>query len=120
MIRRDTSTGSSSATRAFSSEVEPGSRQEKASNQESRAPFRFDRNGNGSSASLDSPEITMQGLAAIGAPIFIAMAAAPSFITNPPVVVNGAKPPPADPRLPPLPPPRDGSHSPPPLAPPAP
>jgi hypothetical protein len=36
--------------RAFSSEVEPGSRQENASNQESRAPFRFDRNGKGSSS----------------------------------------------------------------------
>jgi hypothetical protein len=35
--------------RAFSSEVEPGSRQENASNQESRAPFRFHRNGKGSS-----------------------------------------------------------------------
>src|SRR5216683_2683623 len=35
--------------RAISSEVEPGSRRENASNQESRAPFRFDRNGNGSS-----------------------------------------------------------------------
>ena len=34
--------------RAFSSEVETGSRQENASNQESRAPFRFNRNGNGS------------------------------------------------------------------------
>jgi hypothetical protein len=31
--------------RAFSSEVEPGSRQENASNQDSRAPFRFHRNG---------------------------------------------------------------------------
>jgi hypothetical protein len=30
---------------AFSSEVETGSRQENASNQESRAPFRFYRNG---------------------------------------------------------------------------
>jgi hypothetical protein len=36
------------ATRAFSSEVETGSRQENASNQESRAPFRFNRNGKGS------------------------------------------------------------------------
>jgi hypothetical protein len=35
--------------RAFSSEVETGSRQENASNQESRAPFRFSRNGKGSS-----------------------------------------------------------------------
>jgi len=36
-------------SRAFSSEVETGSRKENASNQESRAPFRFNRNGNGSS-----------------------------------------------------------------------
>jgi predicted small lipoprotein YifL len=35
--------------RAFSSEVDTGSRQENASNQESRAPFRFNRNGKGSS-----------------------------------------------------------------------
>jgi mono/diheme cytochrome c family protein len=34
--------------RAFSSEVATGSRQENASNQESRAPFRFNRNGKGS------------------------------------------------------------------------
>src|SRR5258708_18266932 len=34
--------------RAFSSEVETGSRKENASNQESRAPFRFHRNGKGS------------------------------------------------------------------------
>src|ERR1035438_3870344 len=32
-------------SRAFSSEMENGSRQENASNQESRAPFRFNRNG---------------------------------------------------------------------------
>jgi hypothetical protein len=36
--------------RAFSSEVETGSRQENASNQESRAPFRLHRNGKGSSS----------------------------------------------------------------------
>jgi tungstate transport system ATP-binding protein len=36
-------------SKAFSSEVETGSRQENASNQESGAPFRFNRNGNGSS-----------------------------------------------------------------------
>src|SRR5258706_10927399 len=36
-----------SSFRAFSSEVETGSRQENASNQESRAPFRFYRNGKG-------------------------------------------------------------------------
>jgi hypothetical protein len=33
------------STKAFSSEAETGSRQENASNQESRAPFRFNRNG---------------------------------------------------------------------------
>jgi uncharacterized protein len=32
-------------SRAFSSEVDTGSRQENASNQESRTPFRFYRNG---------------------------------------------------------------------------
>jgi tripartite-type tricarboxylate transporter receptor subunit TctC len=36
--------------RAFSSEVETGSRQVNASNQQSRAPFRFRRNGKGSGA----------------------------------------------------------------------
>ncbi|PAY10432.1 hypothetical protein CK489_07860 [Bradyrhizobium sp. UFLA03-84] len=35
--------------RAFSSEVDTGSREENASQQESRAPFRFHRNGKGSS-----------------------------------------------------------------------
>src|SRR5258708_16076714 len=35
--------------RAFSSEVGPGSRKENASKQEARAPFRFNRNGKGSS-----------------------------------------------------------------------
>src|SRR5438093_13202575 len=40
----------SRGTEAFSSEVETGSRQENASNQKSRAPFRFHRNGKGSSA----------------------------------------------------------------------
>jgi malonate transporter and related proteins len=38
--------------RAFSSEVDTGSRQENASKQESRAPFRFNRNGNGASVSF--------------------------------------------------------------------
>jgi uncharacterized protein YjiS (DUF1127 family) len=37
-----------SAARAFSSEVGTGSRQENASNQKSGAPFRFNRNGEGS------------------------------------------------------------------------
>src|SRR5258706_12791126 len=36
---------SSATAGAFSSEVETGSRQENASNQESRTPFRFYRNG---------------------------------------------------------------------------
>jgi carbamoyltransferase len=36
--------------RAFSSEVDPGSRQENASKQEARAPFRSNRNGQGSRA----------------------------------------------------------------------
>ncbi|OMI13161.1 hypothetical protein BSN85_08260 [Bradyrhizobium brasilense] len=35
--------------RAFSSEVDAGSREESASKLESRTPFRFDRNGKGSS-----------------------------------------------------------------------
>ncbi|OMI14381.1 hypothetical protein BSN85_05680 [Bradyrhizobium brasilense] len=34
--------------KAFSSEVDPGSREENASKQESRAPFRCNRNGKGS------------------------------------------------------------------------
>ena len=38
-------------TRAFSSEVDTGSREENASKQESRAPFRFHRNGNSSGLS---------------------------------------------------------------------
>ncbi|MEH2671799.1 hypothetical protein DXU07_21020 [Bradyrhizobium elkanii] len=38
------------ASRAFSSEVDTGSREENASKQESRAPFRFHRNGKSSSA----------------------------------------------------------------------
>jgi len=43
---------------AFSSEVETGSRQENASKQESRAPFRFNRNGKGSSSLLKNPLAT--------------------------------------------------------------
>src|SRR5450631_1324137 len=42
-------------SRAFSSEVETGSRQENASNQESGAPFRFYRNGKGSSRQAPNP-----------------------------------------------------------------
>jgi hypothetical protein len=34
--------------RAFSSEVDTGSREENASTEEIEPPFRFDRNGNGS------------------------------------------------------------------------
>ena len=40
-------------SRAFSSEVGTGSRQENASKQKTRAPFRFHRNGIGSSRSID-------------------------------------------------------------------
>jgi hypothetical protein len=41
--------------KALSSEVDTGLRQENASNQESRAPFRFDRNGKGSSEPKQPP-----------------------------------------------------------------
>jgi hypothetical protein len=41
-----------SATRAFSSEVETGSRQENPSKQQSGARFRFYRNGKGSSGNV--------------------------------------------------------------------
>src|SRR5260370_18715220 len=41
----------SACSRAFSSEVDPGSRQENASKQETRAPFQFNRNGKGASRS---------------------------------------------------------------------
>jgi hypothetical protein len=44
----------SKGTRAFSSEVDTGSREENASKQETRAPFRFNRNGKGSSLRSDS------------------------------------------------------------------
>src|ERR1700733_4315101 len=43
------STPARRSPRAFSSEVDTGSREENASKQESRAPFRFYRNGEGSS-----------------------------------------------------------------------
>ena len=43
------------ATRAFSSEVDTGSRQENASNKESSAPFRFHRNGKGAGP-IGNPE----------------------------------------------------------------
>jgi cobaltochelatase CobN len=42
------------ALRAFSSEVDAGSREENASEQKHRAPLRFDRNGKGSGAGNDS------------------------------------------------------------------
>jgi hypothetical protein len=40
-------------SRAFSSEVDTGSREENASKQETRAPFRFNRNGKGSSIGIN-------------------------------------------------------------------
>src|SRR5579863_3998116 len=45
--------------KAFSSEVKTGSRQENASNQQSRAPFRFNRNGKGSSVTAARPKLTV-------------------------------------------------------------
>jgi len=51
--------------RAFSSEVETGSRQENASNQESGAPFRFNRNGKGSSISRWSGALGVCAIIAI-------------------------------------------------------
>ena len=42
-------------SKPFSSEVGTGSREENASNQESRAPFRFDRNGKSSSEQKTPP-----------------------------------------------------------------
>jgi hypothetical protein len=42
-------------TKAFSSEVDPGSRQENASNQESGAPFRSHRNGKSSGEPTPRP-----------------------------------------------------------------
>jgi hypothetical protein len=44
---------------AFSSEVETGSRQENASNQESGTPFRLNRNGKGSRAGIATPWIRL-------------------------------------------------------------
>jgi hypothetical protein len=43
--------------KASSSEVDTGSRQENASNQKSRAPFRFNRNGKGPSEPTPRPLI---------------------------------------------------------------
>src|SRR5260221_9744916 len=50
-------------SRAFSSEVETGSHQENASNQESRAPFRFHRNGKGSSGFASGGSAAYLGVA---------------------------------------------------------
>src|SRR6266481_129305 len=65
--RRDSVT----LAKAFSSEVDTGSHQENASNQEARAPFRFNRNGKGSTANANE--------AAMGAADFLHLAAAPIF-----------------------------------------
>src|SRR6266496_6668508 len=48
-----------SRPRAFSSEVDTGSREENASKQNDRAPFRFNRNGKGSSG--DGGRVTAAG-----------------------------------------------------------
>src|SRR6266536_1920544 len=46
-------------TRAFSSEVDTGSRKENASKQKDRAPFRFHRNGKGSRSHLVSASLVV-------------------------------------------------------------
>jgi hypothetical protein len=46
----DVCRGHACAAKAFSSEVDAGSRQENASKQEIEPPFRFNRNGKGSGA----------------------------------------------------------------------
>src|SRR5882757_1631641 len=52
----------SSRSKAFSSEVETGSRRENASNQEARAPFRFNRNGGfGANTALASRSCELGG-----------------------------------------------------------
>ena len=48
--------------RAFSSEVEPGSRKENASKQEARAPFRFNQDGKGSSHAVTSASASVTSL----------------------------------------------------------
>src|SRR6266571_583469 len=52
--------------RAFSSEVDTGSRQENASKQKDRAPFRFDRNGKGSSGNITRRAFAGGALALLG------------------------------------------------------
>jgi 4-amino-4-deoxy-L-arabinose transferase-like glycosyltransferase len=58
-------------SRAFSSEVDTGSRQENASNQKSRAPFRLNRNGKGSSVNRAQALNVwlIQAVVAIGPPL---------------------------------------------------
>src|SRR6202048_2656082 len=51
------------APERFSSEVKTCSRQENASNQESRAPFRFNRNGKGSSPAAAAKRRRLKGYA---------------------------------------------------------
>jgi len=48
--------------KAFSSEVDPGSREENASKQKDRAPFRFNRNGNGSRERLEAQMTRAQAM----------------------------------------------------------
>src|SRR6185312_16214061 len=56
------------SARAFSSEVETGSREENASKQESRAPFRFNRNGKGSSQGRQAPAASCRDCSAAWLP----------------------------------------------------
>jgi hypothetical protein len=51
-------TGQNPEIRAFSSEVDAGSRQENVLNQKPGAPFRFDRNGKGSRLELNARRLS--------------------------------------------------------------
>src|SRR6266571_2192332 len=75
-------------SRAFSSEVETGSRQENASNQKSRAPFRFHRNGKGSRTNERGFIViaVLWILAALSALVLIYL----TYVTNTAVVVAGS------------------------------
>jgi Flp pilus assembly protein TadG len=76
LLRRcaDSDTGSGhlrARPRAFSSEVDTGSRRENATKQRIRAPFRLNRNGKGSSAMRGERGATMVEFALIMIPFFV-------------------------------------------------
>jgi len=66
--------------RAFSSEVDPGSRKENASRQRARAPFRSNRNGKGSNR---SPRVSGHALLLIAAAPVLLFLLLPSLIIVP-------------------------------------